>query len=209
MGWKIMKTAESSIKRYKILARIKKIQKILSERKKKSALLVCKFIEVTGRTKNQQNSVKFLNPLRTPPWSSSFATAVLYHPVIITSIGHERNGCIACTENLKSLRPEATTCILRSLGHLQPAGMQVRNATESSHRHLTPDPDGQPHRDTDSLFVWLWLIVNNRKFLVRIVFFSHTNQPAVLFHEPATIRTSQPNRPVISTYRAARASLHV
>jgi len=44
VGRKIMKTAESSIKRYKILARIKKIQKILSERKKKSALLVCKFI---------------------------------------------------------------------------------------------------------------------------------------------------------------------
>ena len=37
------------------------------------------------------------------------------------------------------------------------------------------------------LFVWLWLIVNDRKFPVEIVFFSHTNQPAVLLHEPATI----------------------
>ena len=32
-----------------------------------------------------------------------------------------------------------------------------------------------------SLFVWPWLIVNDRKFSVRIVFFSHTNQPVVLF----------------------------
>jgi len=44
------------------------------------------------------------------------------------------------------------------------------------------------------LFVWLWLVVYDRKFSVGIVFFSHTNQPAVLLHEPATIRTSQPNR---------------
>jgi len=35
------------------------------------------------------------------------------------------------------------------------------------------------------LFVWLWLVVNDRKFLVGTVFFSHTNQPAVLLHEPA------------------------
>jgi len=45
-----------------------------------------------------------------------------------------------------------------------------------------------------SLFVWLWLVVNDRKFLIRIVFFSHTNQSAVFLHEPATKRTSQPNR---------------
>ena len=38
-----------------------------------------------------------------------------------------------------------------------------------------------------SLFVWLWLVVNDRKFLVRIIFFSHTNQPAVLLYEPAMI----------------------
>jgi len=44
-----------------------------------------------------------------------------------------------------------------------------------------------------SLFVWLWLVVNDRKFPAETVFFSHTNQPAVLLHEPATIRTSQPN----------------
>ena len=42
--------------------------------------------------------------------------------------------------------------------------------------------------------VWLCLVVNDRKFPVITVFFSHTNQPAVLLHEPATIRTSQPNR---------------
>ena len=45
-----------------------------------------------------------------------------------------------------------------------------------------------------SLFVWLWLVVNDRKFSAGTVFFSHTNQPAVLLHKPATIRTSQPNR---------------
>ena len=45
-----------------------------------------------------------------------------------------------------------------------------------------------------SLFVWLWLVVYDRKFSVGTVFFSHTNQPAVLLHEPATKRTSQPNR---------------
>jgi len=44
-----------------------------------------------------------------------------------------------------------------------------------------------------SLFVWLWLIVNHRKFPVRIVFFSHSNQSVVLLHEPATIWTGQPN----------------
>jgi len=45
---------------------------------------------------------------------------------------------------------------------------------------------------TKMLFVWLWLVVNDRKFPVKTVFFFHTNQPAVLLHEPATIRTSQP-----------------
>ena len=51
-----------------------------------------------------------------------------------------------------------------------------------------------PKQRRISLFVWLWLIVNDRKFLAGTVFFSHTNQSAVLFHEPATKRTSQPNR---------------
>ena len=46
----------------------------------------------------------------------------------------------------------------------------------------------------EPIFVWLWLVVNDRKFPVGTVFFSHTNQPAVLLHEPATIRTNQPNR---------------
>ena len=50
------------------------------------------------------------------------------------------------------------------------------------------------NRGISSLFVWLWLVVNDSKFLAETVFFSHTNQPAVLLHEPATIRTSQPNR---------------
>jgi len=45
-----------------------------------------------------------------------------------------------------------------------------------------------------SLFVWLWLLVNDRKFSAGTVFFSHTNQPTVFLHEPATKRTSQPNR---------------
>jgi len=48
-----------------------------------------------------------------------------------------------------------------------------------------------------SLFVWLWLVVNDRKFSAGTVFFSHTNQPAVFLHEPATKRTSQPNRPLV------------
>ena len=47
---------------------------------------------------------------------------------------------------------------------------------------------------SNSLFVWLVLVVYDRKFLAGTVFFSHTNQPAVLLHEPATIRTNQPNR---------------
>ena len=45
-----------------------------------------------------------------------------------------------------------------------------------------------------SLFVWLWLVINGRKFSAGTIFFSHTNQPAVLLHKPATIRNSQPNR---------------
>ena len=44
------------------------------------------------------------------------------------------------------------------------------------------------------MFVWLWLVVNDHKFSAGTVFFSHTNQLAVLLHEPATKRTSQPNR---------------
>ena len=40
---------------------------------------------------------------------------------------------------------------------------------------------------SSSLFVWLWLVVNDRKFLVEIIFFSYTNQPAILLYEPATI----------------------
>jgi len=35
-----------------------------------------------------------------------------------------------------------------------------------------------------SPFVWLWLVVKDRKFLVGTVFFSHTNQLAILLHEP-------------------------
>ena len=46
---------------------------------------------------------------------------------------------------------------------------------------------------SSTAFVWLWRVVNDRKFSVGTVFFSHTNQPAVLLHEPATKRTSQPN----------------
>ena len=42
-----------------------------------------------------------------------------------------------------------------------------------------------------SLFVWLWLVINGRKFSAGTIFFSHTNQPAVLLHKPATI-TNQP-----------------
>jgi len=40
-------------------------------------------------------------------------------------------------------------CILQNLGHPAAAGMQMRNAIESSHRstHLKPDPDVQPHRE--------------------------------------------------------------
>ena len=47
------------------------------------------------------------------------------------------------------------------------------------------------------MFVWLWLVVNDRKFPAETVFFSHTNQPTVLLHEPATKRTSQPNMLII------------
>ena len=44
----------------------------------------------------------------------------------------------------------------------------------------------------NSLFVWL--IINDRKFSAGTVFFFHINQPVVLLYEPATIWTSQPNR---------------
>ena len=63
----------------------------------------------------------------------------------------------------------------------------------SSGEQYSCEGAGQPS-DQCSLFVWLWLVVNDRKFSVRTVFFSHTNQPAILLHEPTTIRTSQPNR---------------
>jgi len=55
------------------------------------------------------------------------------------------------------------------------------------------------HDEIISLFVWLWLVVNNRKFSAGTVFFSHANQPAVLLYKPATKRTSQPNRLHITT----------
>ena len=38
-----------------------------------------------------------------------------------------------------------------------------------------------------SLFVWLWLVVNDRKFLAGTIFFSHTNQLTVLLHKPVRI----------------------
>ena len=44
-----------------------------------------------------------------------------------------------------------------------------------------------PKLETVSLFVLPWFVVNDRKFSAGTVFFSHTNQPAVLLHEPATI----------------------
>jgi len=44
------------------------------------------------------------------------------------------------------------------------------------------------------LFGWGETIVYDRKFPAGTIFFSHINQPAVLLHEPATIRTSQPNK---------------
>jgi len=59
---------------------------------------------------------------------------------------------------------------------------------------LTPGPEAGTNGVSVSLFVWLWLIVNDRKFSAGTVFFSHTNQPTVLLHEPTTKRTSQPNR---------------
>jgi len=58
----------------------------------------------------------------------------------------------------------------------------------------------------NNMFVWLWLVVNDYKFLVGIVFFSYTNQPAVLLHEPATIQTSQPNR-LMSFFVCAKKTL--
>ena len=56
------------------------------------------------------------------------------------------------------------------------------------------------------MFVWMWLVVNDRKFSAGTVFFSHTNQPAVLLHEQATIRTSQPNRLEIVRIRSSSAA---
>ena len=40
---------------------------------------------------------------------------------------------------------------------------------------------------SNSMFDWMWLIVNDRKFSAGIIFFSYTNQPAVLVHESATM----------------------
>ena len=58
----------------------------------------------------------------------------------------------------------------------------------------------------NNMFVWLWLVVNDRKFPAGTVFFSHTNQPAVLLHEPATKRTSQPNR--LNSHRPKTVCVH-
>ena len=44
-----------------------------------------------------------------------------------------------------------------------------------------------------NLFGWLVLVVNDRKFPAETVFFSHINQTTVIFHEPATKQTRQPN----------------
>ena len=60
----------------------------------------------------------------------------------------------------------------------------------------------------NSLFVWLWLIVNDSKFSIRTIFFSHTNQPAVLLHELATKRTSQPNRLLCPYHQSRRTQRH-
>ena len=59
-----------------------------------------------------------------------------------------------------------------------------------------------------SLFVWLWLVVNDSKFPAGTVFFSHTNQPAVLLHEPAMIRTSQPNMPPVAANHFVESHVH-
>ena len=59
---------------------------------------------------------------------------------------------------------------------------------------VVTEPGPQAGTGTHSQFVWLWLVVNDRKFLAETVFFSHTNQAAVLLHEPAIIRTSQSNK---------------
>jgi len=67
---------------------------------------------------------------------------------------------------------------------------------------VAPQPCA-PH----SLFLWLWLVVNDRKFSAGTIFFSHTNQSAVLLHKPATKRTSQPNC-LPATQDAPRAQSH-
>ena len=59
------------------------------------------------------------------------------------------------------------------------------------------------------LLGWPWLVVNDRKFSAETVFFSNTNQPAVLLHEPATKRTSQPNRLIDSAYNELSVYLYV
>ena len=55
------------------------------------------------------------------------------------------------------------------------------------------------------MFVWLWLVVNDRKFPAGTLFFSHTNQSAVFLHEPTTIRTSQPNRLIVTGWAGSTA----
>jgi len=65
----------------------------------------------------------------------------------------------------------------------------------TGYRATWPDPltrfwKQDSYIESSGLFVWLWLVVNDRKFLV---FFSNINQSAVLLHEPVTKRISQPN----------------
>ena len=50
-----------------------------------------------------------------------------------------------------------------------------------------------------SLFVWPWLVVNDRKFLVRAIFFFYINQSAVFFFEPATKR-NQPTEQAVERF---------
>jgi len=79
--------------------------------------------------------------------------------------------------------------------HYQPQTSHVGTQKWTKLKVTTKDGD---NRDTTlqcfmDLFVWLRLVVNDHKFLTGTVFFSHTNQAAVLLYEPATIRISQPN----------------
>ena len=60
-------------------------------------------------------------------------------------------------------------------------------AMDSSTAHCETTTHDDMDLRSNSLFVWTWLVVNDRKFSAGAVFFSHTNQPAVLLHESATI----------------------